>query len=145
MTPQQIRIVRDTWQRITPQAEEAAKLVYERLFAIDPSTRPLFARSDPAAQRRKLVQALTAAVNGLDRLADLVPVLAALGRRHADYGVADRHYASVGAALLWTLEQGLGAAWTAEAKAAWSEVYRLASDTMRSAARESVASPALIP
>jgi hemoglobin-like flavoprotein len=145
MSPDQIRIVMETWQRVASQADAAAELFYERLFAIDPSTRPLFARNDPAGQRRKLVQALTAAVNGLGRPADLVPVLEALGRRHANYGVADRHYASVGAALLWTLEQGLGSAWTAEAKAAWSEVYRWLSEIMRQAARECVPCPALVP
>jgi hemoglobin-like flavoprotein len=134
MTPEQIRIVRDTWQRVAPQAEGAAQLFYARLFEIDPGTRPLFARSDPAAQRRKLVNALTAAVNGLDRLDALVPVLEDLGRRHAGYGVRDRHYLSVGKALLWTLQQGLGPAWNADTEAAWREVYGLVSQVMRNAA-----------
>ena len=87
-----------------------------------------------AEQRRKLMQMLTAAVKGLDRLDRLVPVVEDLGRRHAGYGVADAHYDTVGAALLWTLEKGLGSAFTPEVKEAWATVYGLLATTMKNAA-----------
>ena len=89
-----------------------------------------------AEQRKKLMQMLTAAVKGLDRLEQLVPVVQDLGRRHARYGVAESHYDTVGAALLWTLEMGLGKAFTAEMKEAWTAVYVLLATTMKDAARE---------
>jgi hemoglobin-like flavoprotein len=137
MTPEQKEILRQTWQAVTPIADAAAQLFYDRLFEIDPSTRPLFARADMPAQRAKLIEALGLVIGGLDRVENLVPTLEALGRRHAGYGVAEAQYDTVGAALLWTLEQGLGPAWTPEAAAeAWESAYTLVATTMRRAASE---------
>jgi len=96
-------------------------------------------RGDMAEQRRKLMQMLTAAVKGLQRLDRLVPVLEDLGRRHIGYGVTDQHYDTVGAALLWTLEKGLGRAFTPEVKEAWAAVYGLLANTMRNAAAKQLA------
>ena len=133
MSPEQKQIVRNTWQEVAPQGDAAAQLFYNRLFEIDPSSRPLFRDVDLPKQRTKLLQALSDAVQGLDAPDALVPVLEDLGRRHADYGVTDDHYDSVGAALLWALEQGLGPDWTPEAKDAWVEAYALISGVMRHA------------
>jgi len=122
-------------------AEAAADMFYRRLFEIDPATRKLFRATEMVAQRKKLVQMLNFAVNGLDRLDVLTSKVEDLGRRHAGYGVTDAHYDSVGAALLWTLEQGLGRAWTPAVASAWTEVYGMLSDIMRNAAaRVNVAS-----
>ena len=133
MSPEQKQIVRNTWQEVAPQGDMAAQLFYNRLFEIDPSSRSLFQDVDLPKQRTKLLQALSDAVQGLDAPDALVPVLEDLGRRHADYGVTDDHYDSVGAALLWALEQGLGPDWTPEAKDAWAEAYALISGVMRHA------------
>ena len=140
MTPGQKRIVQETWHSLVPIADTAAELFYDRLFEVDPTTRLLFAPENPRDQRRKLLQVLAAAVRGLDDLNSLVPVVEDLGRRHARYGVTEKHYESVGNALLWTLEQGLGPVWTVETRAAWSEVYGLLSGIMQRAA----ASPSAI-
>jgi hemoglobin-like flavoprotein len=134
MTPEQKRLVRDTWKQVVPVADGAAGMFYYRLFEIDPTTRKLFRATDMVAQRKKLLQTLAFAIGGLDNLDALVSKVEDLGRRHAGYGVTDAHYDSVGAALLWTLEQGLGQAWTPPAAAAWTEVYRLLCGTMRNAA-----------
>ena len=142
MSPEQKALVKETWRKVAPTADAAARLFYDRLFEIDPTTRPLFATNDLADQRRKLIQALTMVVHGLDHLEALVPTIADLGRRHARFGVTDAHYDKVGAALLWTLEQGLGPAWTPGAKAAWSCAYGLLADVMREAAREPTYVPA---
>jgi hemoglobin-like flavoprotein len=142
MTPENIAHVRVTWALVVPIADTAASIFYERLFTLDPSLRPLFANSEPAAQRRKLVQALAMAVASLDRLDELVPTLEALGSRHAGYGVHDAHYETVGRALIDTLEQGLGGAWTSETAAAWMEAYGIVADTMRRAQARAVSSMA---
>ena len=134
MTPEQKRLVRDTWKQVAPVADAAAAMFYHRLFEIDPTTRELFRATDMVAQRKKLLQTLAFAIGGLDNLDALVSKVEDLGRRHAGYGVTDAHYDSVGAALLWTLEQGLDQAWTPPVAAAWSEVYRLLCGTMRNAA-----------
>ena len=138
LTLTQIELVQNSFAVIAPIADDAAALFYRRLFEIDPSLKPMF-KDDLAEQRRKLMQMLTAAVKGLDRLEQLVPVVQELGRRHATYGVADAHYDTVGAALLWTLEKGLGDAFTPETKEAWATVYGLIAATMQQAAREALA------
>jgi hemoglobin-like flavoprotein len=141
MTPEQRQLVADTWKQVAPIADTAANLFYSRLFEIDPSTRKLFRANDMAAQRKKLLQTLSFVINGLDHLDVLVSKVEDLGRRHAGYGVTDAHYESVGAALLWTLEQGLGRAWTPAVASAWTEVYGMLSGIMRNAAaRADVAS-----
>jgi len=92
---------------VTPIADKAGLLFYERLITLDPSLKPLF-KGDIPEQSRKLMQMITVAVNGLDKLETIVPAVQALGARHARYGVVDAHYDIVAAALLWTLERGLG-------------------------------------
>jgi hemoglobin-like flavoprotein len=139
MTPAQKKLVQSTWSKVVPIADTAAKMFYDRLFEIDPSTRPMFRGTDLAEQRRKLLQVLSAAIAGLDDLEGLLPVVQTLGRKHAAYDVKDAHYDSVGAALLWTLEQGLGAAWDAETAAAWTEVYGMVAGVMRRAQKEALA------
>lgn len=135
MTPEQIRIVQSTWLKVLPIKDDAAGLFYSRLFEIDPTLRRLF-RGDMRDQGQKLMQVIDGAVNGLSRMERVVPMIQALGRRHAGYGVTDDHYGTVGAALLWTLGKGLGAAFTPEVKDAWASAYSLLATTMRVAARE---------
>lgn len=136
MTPDQRIHVQETWKQVAPIADTASAMFYERLFEIDPDLRRLFAATDMAAQRRKLVEAISGVVGGLDHLDDIVPQIADLGRRHGTYGVTDAHYDTVGAALLWTLEQGLGDAWTPAVKAAWVTAYTTIAGVMQSAAAE---------
>lgn len=137
LTATQKSLVQDSFATIAPIADDAAALFYRRLFELDPSLRHMFP-GDMAEQRRKLMQMLTAAVKGLDRLDRLVPVVEDLGRRHATYRVEERHYDTVGAALLWTLEKGLGEAFTPDTKEAWATVYGLLATTMKTAAREAL-------
>jgi len=134
MTPDQKQIVQETWKQVVPIADVAAAVFYRRLFEIDPTTRPLFGSTNMAVQRKKLVQMLATAVGALDRIDELTPKLEALGRSHGGYGVRDGHYASVGEALLWTLEHGLASEWTPAAAAAWTAVYGALSGVMRRAA-----------
>ena len=138
LTDTQIALVQKSFAVIAPIADDAAVLFYQRLFEIDPSLKGMF-RGDMAEQRRKLMQMLTAAVKGLQRVDRLVPVLEDLGRRHIGYGVTHQHYDTVGAALLWTLEKGLGRAFTPEVKEAWAAVYGLLANTMRNAAARQLA------
>ena len=135
LTVHQKDLVQGTFASIATIADDAALLFYQRLFELDPSLRPMF-RGDMAEQRKKLMQMITAAVKGLDRLEQLVPVVQDLGRRHVRYGVQESHYETVGRALLWTLEAGLGKAFTPEVREAWAAVYGLLATTMKDAARE---------
>jgi hemoglobin-like flavoprotein len=133
MTPRENHLVQKSFTTVAPIAEIAAALFYERLFTLDPSLRRLF-RDDMKTQGRHLMATLTVAVRGLDDVETLLPVVQALGRRHLTYGVTDEHYATVGQALLWTLEQGLGGAFTPDVRAAWTAVYELLAGAMRETA-----------
>jgi nitric oxide dioxygenase len=142
MTSQQTELVRRSFAKVVPIRAAAATLFYGRLFALDPGTRPLF-RGDIAAQGAKLMAALATVVHALDRLDTVLDEVRALARRHVRYGVDERHYATVGAALLWTLEQGLGPdEFTPEVRDAWSTAYALLSGAMIEAAREEMAASA---
>jgi methyl-accepting chemotaxis protein len=129
---QTIQLVQSSWAEVAKIAPQAAELFYKNLFAADPSLQRLF-KGDMQAQGRKLMQMIGAAVGKLNDLDSLVPILQSLGRRHAGYGVKDAHYQVVGAALLKTLGQGLGDAFTPAVKAAWTEVYGVMSDVMMKA------------
>jgi hemoglobin-like flavoprotein len=135
MTPTQIARIRDSWAVVEPIADTAAGLFYGRLFELDPTIERLFRRTDMAGQRKILMQTLTVVVKSLDRLDQIVPAVQALGRRHAGYGVRESHYETVGAALLWTLEQGLGDRFTSPVRGAWSEAYGILAGVMIEAAR----------
>lgn len=145
LTPEQKQLVRSTWALVKPIQEEAARLFYGRLFETDPSTRPLFAHSDMVKQGRMLMQTINVAVTSLDRLEKILPAIEDLGRRHAGYGVTEAHYASVGGALLWTLGQGLGEAFTPEAEQAWAETYWTLASVMQAAAAEATGGGASTP
>ena len=107
MLPKQKMLIQDTWAQVVPIADQAAAIFYQRLFEIDPSTRPLFNTTDMAQQRKKLLQILSSRCRA--------STISARWRRRSRTSAAvtpatackDAHYNSVGVALLWTLEQGL--------------------------------------
>ncbi|HEV8395597.1 MAG TPA: globin family protein [Vicinamibacterales bacterium] len=133
MTATHIALVRTSFELVRPILEPAAVMFYDRLFELDPSLRSLF-RNSREAQAQKLAQALTVVVKGLEQPAQLRGAVEALGRRHAGYGVRDEHYTTVGEALIWTLEQGLGEAFTPEVRNAWIDAYGWLAFVMREAA-----------
>lgn len=133
LTARQKSLVQTSWSQVEPIAETAATLFYAKLFELDPALKPLFT-SDPKEQGKKLMTMIAFAVRGLDNLAALVPAVQNMGKRHTGYGVQDSHYATVGAALIWTLGQGLGPAFTDEVKEAWTTVYTILADTMKAGA-----------
>ncbi len=135
MNSEHIALVQSTWRKIDPISQTAAELFYGRLFELDPSLKSLF-KIPINEQGRKLMQMIGIVVKGLDHLEALVPAVQDLGKRHVGYGVKDHHYDTVGAALLWTLEQGLGPDYTPEVQEAWSETYGVLADVMRGAVAE---------
>jgi nitric oxide dioxygenase len=133
MTPDQVKAIQESFAKVAPISEQAAALFYGRLFEIAPSVKPLF-RGDMKEQGRKLMATLAVVVNGLSNLDAVLPAASALAKRHVDYGVKPTDYEPVGAALLWTLERGLGEQWTPELSAAWARAYTILSDFMISEA-----------
>ena len=134
MTNEQIKLVQDSFSKIAPIADTAAQLFYARLFELDPDLESLF-KGNLTQQGRKLMQMLGLAVNSLNRMEQLLPVVRSLGTRHVVYGVRDKDYDTVGQALLWALRKGLGEAFTPEVEAAWSDGYSTLASTMQSGMR----------
>jgi nitric oxide dioxygenase len=133
MTPEQVKLVQQSFAKVVPISDQAAVIFYDRLFEVAPSVKAMFP-PDMAEQRRKLMATLAAVVNGLSNLESVLPAASALARRHVAYGAKPEHYPVVGSALLWTLEKGLGEAWTPEIAGAWTAAYGTLSDFMISEA-----------
>jgi len=138
MTPRQIDLIRTSWSAVEPISDAAARLFYDRLFESDPAIKRLFAKTDMQAQRGILMQTLALLVSSLDDFERVVPVLEALGRVHAGYGVRERHYDTVEAALLWALDRGLGEAFDDETADAWATAYSAVASVMIEAASDVV-------
>ncbi len=133
MNEQQIAAVQESWKAVEGISDQAAALFYDKLFSMDPSLKDLF-KGDMVEQGKKLMSMIGVAVRGLSRLDTIVPAVQQLGVRHAGYGVKDEDYATVAGALLWTLGQGLGDAFTEDLKQAWTDAYTLLATTMKDAA-----------
>jgi len=133
MTPEQIKLVQDSFEVVKLNAQQAAQLFYNRLFDLNPNLRSLFS-GNMVEQGRKLMSVLATAIASLNNLEKIVPVVQELGKRHHHYGVTHQDYDTVGQALIWTLEQGLAEKFDAVTKAAWLEVYGLLSTVMKEAA-----------
>ena len=140
MTPRQVELVQNSFKLITPMLESATMLFYDRLFQLDPSLRPMF-RAPRQEQAGKLGYVLTVVVKGLNRPEHILAAVEELGRRHSTYGVEPRHYDTVGAALLSTLQTGLGDAFTTEVREAWAAAYSLLANTMQRAAADAETAP----
>jgi hemoglobin-like flavoprotein len=134
VTPSQVHHVKASFEQVRPIAPQAGAVFYEKLFELDPSLRPLF-KGDMAEQSRKLMQTLATVVHSLDRLEAIVPAVQSLGARHTGYGVKDADYNTVAEALLWTLNKGLGAAFTTDVRDAWVAAYGILAETMKTAAK----------
>ena len=133
MTPAQITLVQKSWKQVMPISSTAAEIFYAKLFSLDPALKPLF-KGDMKEQGRKLMSIISVAVNGLSQLETIVPAVQDLGRRHKGYGVKAEHYDTVASALVWTLGQGLGDAFTPQVKEAWVTTYGVLAKTMKDAA-----------
>ncbi len=133
MTPDQVALVQQSFIKVAPISEQAAVLFYDRLFEVAPQVRAMFP-SEMKEQRKKLMATLAVVVNGLGDIESVLPAASALAKRHVTYGAQAEHYPVVGAALLWTLEKGLGDAWTPEVASAWTAAYGTLSGFMISEA-----------
>jgi nitric oxide dioxygenase len=133
VTPEQVELVQQSFAKVAPISEQAAVLFYNRLFEVAPSVKAMFP-ADMTEQRKKLMATLAIVVNGLGHLESVLPAASALAKRHVSYGARSEHYSVVGGALLWTLEKGLGKAWTPETAAAWTAAYTTLSGYMISEA-----------
>jgi nitric oxide dioxygenase len=134
MTNDQIQLVQQSWASVVRLPEVVGPLFYGRLFEIAPELKPMFSKASIPEQSKKLFMMLNYVITKLSRLEEVLEEVSALAKRHVGYGVQTEHYTTVGQALLWTLEKGLGDKWTEDLKAAWTECYTVLSSAMIGAA-----------
>ena len=145
MDEAQKTLVRATFARIAPIADQAGAMLYQKMFALDPDLRRLF-KIDIPTQGAKLMAVFATAIANLDRLDEIMPTVRELGRRHVAFGVKDADYDTGGVALVQTLEAGLGDAFTPAVRDAWTACYQAIVGEMKAAAadlreRDAVLSP----
>ncbi len=137
MSQNNIALVKNSWALVAQlPMETVGELFYNRLFEIMPSVKPMFSRTPMPEQSKKLLTMLSYVIGKLDKLEEIMDEVTKLARRHTQYGVKDEHYAAVGFALIWTLEQGLGELWNGALEAAWTEVYGILAGAMMSVQQE---------
>jgi nitric oxide dioxygenase len=139
--PESEQLVRETWARLSPVSDTLVATFYSRLFEANPDARALFAATNMSEQRVKFAGMLAEIIRALDEPDVLIDEVAASGRRHVGYGVVERDYDDVGAALLYAIRMSLGTAFTGKVEAAWREAYALVSEVMRRAAAKSTHGP----
>jgi nitric oxide dioxygenase len=122
MIQDQVAVVQQSFAKVAPIADQTAVMFYERLFEVAPQVKAMFP-ADMAEQRQKLMATLGVVVNGLSNLESVLPAVSALAKRHVAYGARPEYYPVVGSVLLWTLEKGIGDAWTKEVADAWTAAY----------------------
>src|SRR5262245_59677712 len=130
MTPEEIHLLRKSFDRVERESHVAALVFYRRLFELDPALRPLF-KTNIEEQARKLIEMLGLALSLTEQPGRLETELMALGARHVGYGVTEEHYATVGRALLAMLAEVLGKHFTATTGQAWLGFYTFIADTMK--------------
>jgi hemoglobin-like flavoprotein len=128
LTSEEKVLINKTFYQITPVSDRASERFYTRLFEIAPEVRPLFGKADMREQRKKLIDMIALVVYSLDKFEKVTKAIKSLGKRHIGYGVTNDQYETVGQALLWMLEQELGADWTPAVATAWTKVYTIMSD-----------------
>jgi nitric oxide dioxygenase len=138
MTPTQVALVRAGFDRIAPMAQDVGLAFYQKLFELNPALRPLFAE-DLRPQVGHLMTALTMVIRSLDDLSPVLGRVRVLGRSHASYGVKPADFSTVGAALLATLDEGLGEDFTDEAREAWTLAYTTLAGAMTAAMADAAA------
>lgn len=136
MDSKQITLVQESFKKVAPIADKAAEIFYARLFELDPQLKKLF-KSDMKEQGKKLMSTLGIVIAGLSKPETIIPAAEKLAVKHLDYGVKAEDYTTVGNALLYTLKQGLGDAFTDELRQAWIAAYKLLADVMKKAAYSS--------
>ena len=137
MTPEQIDLVRKSFDALWPFRQKLAAQFYGRFFELAPEARRLFT-NDLDKQQLKLMDAIAAIVGALDQREMFQSIVSHTGRKHAEFGVREQDFIAFGDALLWGLQQQLGPAFTPELRQAWIVLYdAVQSEMMRAAKAQS--------
>ena len=131
MTPQQILLLKQSWETVKPKAAQLAEIFYYHLFDTHPKFRVLF-KGSFYEQQQKFIRMLDMVIVHVDRLSIVQKDIQASGSRHSEYGVKSEDYAPVGESLLYALQTALKDEWTTEHTGAWTAAYKMLSEKMQS-------------
>jgi hemoglobin-like flavoprotein len=153
MTPHQVRLVRNSFKKIEPIANQAGKDFYNRLFEVAPELRPLFP-DNMEGQHAKLINVLGTVIGNLYMISlpvttlqeaeTFMPQVRALGRTHEGYGVKDSHFDKLGSVLIWTLRRHVGESFTDEVEEAWLAIYDLLTKVMKEGMKDGAKKQAVV-
>jgi hemoglobin-like flavoprotein len=118
-----VELLQSSFEQVKPAAPQLTSRFYELIFTDYPDLKPLFAHTDMAEQRKKLLQSLVLVIDNLRAPEVLDRSLKGLGTRHVQYGVLPAHYPPIGQCLIKALQETAGTAWTPEVQQAWIEAY----------------------
>jgi len=135
MTPDQVDLIKKSFDAMLPMRRDIADLCYSRLFELAPDARDLFP-SDMERQWMKLMDMIAALVASLDERPLFQSLVTNSGRQHARFGVQPSHYAAMGEALMWSLECKFGPSFTPELRESWRALYAMVQIDMLRAAAE---------
>jgi hemoglobin-like flavoprotein len=131
MTPEQVDLVRHSFDAMWPIRRKLAETFYTRFFELAPDAKRLFP-GDMERQHLKLMDSIAAIVGALDKRDLFQSIISHTGRQHAQFGARATHFVAFGDALIWGLETQFGAAFTPQLKEAWIALYRdVASEMLR--------------
>jgi hemoglobin-like flavoprotein len=134
LTDRQIKLIKNSWHELKGvDPVLIGDVFYRKLFIDIPEVRRLFTVSREE-QAEKLIHTLTLIVARLERLQEITDEIKHLAVRHVNYGVQPKHYAYVGSALIWTLQQVFRTTWNPELEEAWKKCYGILADKMIAAA-----------
>lgn len=135
MTPEQVKLIRTSFDSMWPVRDDIAKLCYGRFFELAPEAKALF-KCDMERQRAKLMDMLAALVGSLDQQAIFQSIVTNSGRHHARFGVRPSQYDALGEALMWSFERKLGTSLTPDMLASWRVLYARVQTEMQKAAAQ---------
>ena len=106
MTPEQIDLIKKSFDELWPIRRKLAEQFYDQFFELAPDTRRLFP-NDMQRQQLKLMDTIAAIVGALDEREIFQSIISHTGRKHAQFGVQPSHFVSFGDALIWACSNSL--------------------------------------
>ena len=122
MTPAQANLIRKSFDEMWPIRQGLAMQFYNRFFEIAPDAKRLFP-SNMEKLYLILMDTIAAIVGALDNRALFESIIGHTALQHERFGVTLSQLTAFGDALIWSLEQQFGSAFTPELREAWIALY----------------------
>ena len=129
MDSRRIAMVKESFEKVKPYSSKVTRVLYDRLFELNPDLRKLF-KKDMRSQRRKFIAALTQIIDNLHDADKTAATIKGLAKAHISYEVKKEDYSLFGDALIFALSAALGNDFNETLKSAWRDVYNTLAQIM---------------